>query len=126
MFPSVDDIRHYVDLAYNAPWWAISAGFAFLVCVALRRWPKYPNGLIPVTCLGLAALMTMVTAPKHPVSTTALGWYATNLMIGGILGFLTWGLHNKVLKPLSVKFPWLGSILTGEDGDNQTTPPPKP
>lgn len=118
MIPSLDDIKRYVEAAYNLPWWALAAVFSFLVCLALRRWGKFPNRLIPLSCLVLCAFSTAFGAPHHPENFRRIGWFVTNLMIGGSLGFFVWGFHNQVLKRLAAKFPWLEGILTGGDEDD--------
>lgn len=125
----MDDIKELVEKLYSAPWWLLAPAFSFLICVAFRRWGKFPNRLIPLACLVLCSLLTACFAPHHPDNFTPVRWFGTNLMVGGILGFLIWGFHNQVLKRLAQKFPWLDGILTGGDGDDDTpvlTPPAKP
>ena len=79
------------------------------------RWiPQFPNRLIPIACIVLGAVLYPLLAPlpkpdaglRHPMTRLAL--------IGVLIGFLAWVGHNKFLKPLEDKLPFLKGFLSSD------------
>lgn len=120
-----DTIKQYVEAAYTLPGWALSWLLCIVFGYVLRRIKSYPNGGIPLTCVFLGSILTMLLAPPSPIEFGATRWRTTNLVIGGLVGFAAWLSHRLVLNRIEDKFPTIKSLL---DGNGQTKPdePNKP
>jgi hypothetical protein len=81
----------------------------------LRFIPAVPNRFIPLACIVLGGILYPLLAPlpkadlavRHPMTRLAL--------IGILIGFLAWIGHNKFLKPIEDKVPFLKGLLD-DDG----------
>jgi hypothetical protein len=77
----------------------------------LRFIPAVPNRVIPLACIVLGGVLYPLLGPvpkpdaaiRHPMIRLAL--------IGILIGFLAWIGHNKFLKPIEDKIPFLKGML---------------
>jgi|SRR3990167_5385402 len=97
---------------------------ALLICVVialgyvLKRVPLIPNKTIPAACLLLGAgIYPLITSPgqappdiKFPI--------VREIMLGLLIGFIAWIIHNKLLKRIEERVPWLKGVLSG-NGDTE-------
>ena len=84
----------------------------------LKRVPVIPNKVIPAACLLCGAMIyPLITSPgkappdiRYPI--------VREIMLGLLIGFIAWMIHNKLLKRIEDKLPWLKGVLTG-NGDTE-------
>jgi hypothetical protein len=79
------------------------------------RWiPQFPNRLIPIACIFLGGILYPLLGPV-PKPDAAIRHPMIRLVLVGILiGFISWVSHNKFLKPLEDKCPWLKGLFDGD------------
>jgi hypothetical protein len=87
-----------------------------LTCIVigylLKRWPRFPNSLIPHAVVIWAMLFTLVLSGNCPPNLTVPQWRVTNALVGMVFGFAAWAGHYWII---SRWFPGLDAKLSGDD-----------
>lgn len=84
---------------------------------AIPRMPDLVVRLLPVTCLVLGAVLYPLLAPAPAPDPRLRHPMVRLVLVGILLGFLAWVLHNKFLKRLEDRIPFLKGLL----GDPEST-----
>lgn len=86
-----------------------AAGIVLLSCwvvgYALRFWKKFPNEGIPVAVILWGGAFNPLLADLNSQMGWRI-WFVKNLLVGLVIGFLAWLVHNLVLAKLE---DWLTS-----------------
>ena len=77
--------------------------------IRLLPWP--PGRWIPVLCLVLGAVLYPLLAKPGPADLAVRHPAVRQVLVGFLIGFLSWIGHNKFLAPLETKLPWLQAAL---------------
>ena len=90
---------------------ALVVAACLVVGYVLRTIRKIPNEVIP------PSVIIIGTAVYPFLADTAQGRNADfkNAIVGMTLGFLSWTFHNKILKRVEDKIPFLKELLEGGD-----------
>lgn len=84
------------------------------ICYGLKVWRWFPKRLLPLACLCLGAVFyPLITSPgqappdiRYPI--------IREVMLGGLIGFIAWIVHNKLLKKIEERIPWLKGWLNND------------
>src|SRR5512138_1274530 len=125
----MDTIETYIDQAVDllqklegAPAILLIALLCLSAGYALRFWKKFPNDAIPVVVMLLGATYALIADANN--DTPLRVWMVRNVVVGLIIGFLTWVAHKTVLKKIELKVPILGPMLASLDAPDPTPPVP--
>ena len=102
-----------MDYINAMPNWLLLMIGCLIVGYICRAVERFPNDAIPVLVVAMSALGNAILCGGDPHEPGFIKWTAKNVLVGIIIGYLTWRLHKHVLKPLEVKFPWL-KMLTSQ------------
>lgn len=87
----------------------------------LKGWKTFPNEAIPVVVvLWGGAFLTLIADP----AADSLGlwtWRIKNFLLGIVVGFIAWLIHNQILARFEDKIPFLKNITAPSEPE-----PPKP
>jgi hypothetical protein len=100
-----------VDMLNRWPNWLILACCCLILGYVLSKIESCPPQSIPAFVVLLGAFGNAVLAGGAPDERGFISWTARNLFIGAIIGFLAWIGHNRLLRMLADKYPWLKSIV---------------
>ncbi len=110
----MNDGLQYLDKLQGLP----ALALVFLSCIVmgyvwrLIRLKWFSNDAIPLFVILWGAIANAVMADPRAANMPARIWLMRNVLIGAIVGFLAWMLHNYALSKLEsalvTKFPNLG------------------
>lgn len=79
----------------------------------IRKIPAIDNKIIPILCPLLGMLIYPLLANPEAVSKDVRNPVVATLVIGFILGFLSWTIHKALFKGLEKKFPAISKWFDG-------------
>jgi hypothetical protein len=82
---------------------------------ALRMWKWFPNQGIPVVVVLWGPVFNMLIADPLADTFPIRIWLVKNFLVGVVIGGAAWLIHNKVLKRLEDKLPFLKGWLVPAD-----------
>lgn len=88
----------------------------FVVGVFLRNNRHFPNDAIPFIVIVCGGVFAPLLADPRADALPLRIWVAKNIVLGVIIGIVTWVSHKYALKPIARKIPWL-SWLAPANGD---------
>lgn len=104
---NMDKINQYNEQLMGAP----AGVLVLLACIAvgytLKLIKRFPNDGIPLAVVLCGMIFFALIAPEREFTDSLRIWIARNLILGMIIGFASWLLHNKVLWMIEEKIPWL-------------------
>lgn len=86
-----------------------------IVGYALRFIRRFPNDGIPLVSILWGMVINPLLADVRESGTPLRLWLARNIMVGLVIGAVTWALHRYILKKIEEKIPILGPALADAD-----------
>lgn len=93
----LETITDYLQKLEGAPAVVLVCLSGLVLGFILKRLKNFPNNGIPICVILWGGIVYPLIADANNDLTLRV-WLIRNLMIGVITGFLTWLLHNKILK----------------------------
>lgn len=81
--------------------WCIAFGYA------MRAYNKFPNDAIPFAVILWGCIWNGMIADAAADDLPLRIWLVKNVVVGGIIGLIAWGVHHFGLSRLEEKMPWL-------------------
>lgn len=110
---------------YGAPIWVLIVLGTIVFGYILRIAEWFPNKKIPLVVVPFAIIINLVMMwPFHDKKMAHIdmgAWITRQIIVGMILGFVSWVLHKTLLKNLENRIPWLKGML--QDSGLDTVPP---
>lgn len=105
---------------WGLPYLTTVAILCFVVGLFLRHHKTFPNAAVPLVVIVCGAVFAPLLADPRADTLPLRIWVAKNVVVGIIIGIVTWVSHRYALKPLARKVPWLWWIAP-ENGDRPCT-----
>lgn len=126
----MDQILQFLHSLYGLPGYALAAIACLVMGWACKISKWFPNPRIPLIVLPFGSLMNYLLAmPRTPDQPLRL-YIMQHIVIGALIGALSWLLHDQVLRHIEDKIPLLGNLLKTDDVVTPPAPtppePPKP
>lgn len=103
--------QRIVDAISGWPGWLLVAAAALAIGYALRNWKTFPNQLIPGFIMFFTSAVYPVLQGGEPGEPGWIKWTMKNALIGLLIGFIAWRVHNQGLKRLEKRYPWLKFLI---------------
>lgn len=104
---------------YGIPGGVLVLISCLVIGYVLRVIRRFPNSAIPLVVILWGPVFNMLIAdPKADTFPLRL-WLVKNFLVGVVLGGVAWTIHNKALKKLEEKLPFLkGWLVPGSTDTN--------
>lgn len=109
------------ELVKIQSWPTVGLVFALVIIVGycLRFWKSFPNEAIPTVVILVGAVGMIMLSDAKPSDVAYRVWNTKNFVVGLIIGFIAWMMHNLVISKLedflSTKFTSVGKALGPKD-----------
>lgn len=127
---SIDSFLKILDNIQGLSAAALVALSCIVVGYALRFIKRFPNDGIPVVVILWGALAMLFIADPRATTMPARIWTARNIMVGLIIGALSWLVHKIVLSRIenliASKVPSMAGTTFFNQKDTQPNPPADP
>lgn len=114
----LEQITDTLQKLYGLPAGTLVLFSCIVIGYVLKLFKKFPNDGIPIAVILWGGVLYPLIADSDNDLTLRV-WLVRNLIIGLVIGFAAWLLHNKILSKLEEKLGLFGEKTT-------TTPDPLP
>lgn len=104
---------------YGLPGYVIVGLSCIVVGYTLKLYRPFPNAAIPVVCICWGMIMNPLIAVAPTKGVPWRIWLVTNTLVGMIVGFAAWGVHNRWLKRFDRKIPVIGPKIEAASDSNK-------
>lgn len=91
----------------------------FVVGLFLRNSQRFPNDAIPFVVIVCGGVFAPLLADPRADTLPLRIWVAKNVVLGVIIGIVTWVSHRYALKPIARKVPWLSWLAPTDEAPQQ-------
>lgn len=111
----IKDFTDAMGSLYGAPGYVIVFLSTIVFGYVLRAIKRFPNAGIPVAVVLWGAVCNIMLADVYSPPASLRLWLTKNLLIGFIIGFVSWSFHKVFLKRFEEKLPWLKGAFESTD-----------
>lgn len=108
---------------WGLPYLSMVFILCFFVGLFLRYNKRFPNDAVPFIVIICGGVFAPLLADPRADTLPLRIWVAKNIVLGVVIGIVTWITHRYALKPIARKVSWL-SWLAPKDGDTEPGIPP--
>ena len=117
----VDSTLGVLDTLYGLPGNALVALTCIVLGYVLRLVRKFPNEGIPLACILWGMVCNPLVADPASAGQSIRIWIVRNILVGAIVGAVSWLSHKLILSKLESRIPILGGLLAAADSAADAT-----